>query len=101
MSSLARGFGWMPDVVDFRDWNFEAASSEVSNLLGVLLRMPSQVGPSATAADVRERFCGGEWIVLDQRGLNASPAFAVLGAIEYYKRLASDSPCNLSHLFLY
>ncbi len=90
MSSL-RGFGWLHDPPDFRDYGPER--EEIAELFALV---PAGEEPPAET-DLRDYFLE----VRDQGTLNASPAYACAELYEYFERRAYGRLVSLSRLFLY
>jgi C1A family cysteine protease len=88
----ARGFGWLPDPPDIRDYTVDHPA--VARLLGPLhmaeMRAPSKV-------DLRPYFSPIE----DQQSIGSCTAQAGAGIVEYYQRRAFDKHLDASRLFLY
>jgi C1A family cysteine protease len=99
-----RGFGWIPDFPDLRDYT--ETTKEVREIL-----KPTGLGP--TAGEGRGKARGGaaaasaidlrEWAspIEDQGRLGSCTAHAGAGVIEYYERKAFGRHIDASRLFLY
>ena len=92
---LPMGFGWHPDVPDFRD--FSPNHGAVRELLHLIPdRRESVNDPSCV--DLRDYFLRD---VPDQLGLNASSAYASAALVEYFEYRTHGQIVNPSALFLY
>ena len=88
----ARGFGWLPDPPDFRDYTVD--HPEVAQVLGAL-RVPELSAPSKV--DLRQYFSPVE----AQETIGSCTAQAGAGIVEYYQRRAFNRHLDGSRLFLY
>ena len=90
----AFGFGWFPDVPDFRDYTHHHA--QVQQLLEQLTRRerPSEL---PTRVDLREYFRP----VRDQGSLRCSSAHACVELLEYFQRRVHGDNTSLAVRFVY
>lgn len=95
---IPRGLGWRRDLPDARD--YAPDHEQVAALLSALRRAAPR--PPPAAVDLRGDN-GGEYFtpVDDQGAVDSSPAFAVLGLIEYFERRSMGRTVDASRLFLY
>jgi C1A family cysteine protease len=91
---LPRGFGWLASAPDFRD--FAPQSPQVTEWLRLLGGMDQETA-AASSADLREYFLE----VDDQLELDASPAHACIGLVQYFERRAHGRLLRPARLFLH
>lgn len=102
ISSARRGFGWVPDLPDFRDYT--ERSAEMAEILeGTGILGPGRKGKKARPASLPASCDLRPWCspVEDQLRLGACTAHAGVGLIEYYERKCSGKHIDASRLFLY
>lgn len=95
---VPKGFGWLPDLPDARDYTF--GHEAVLPLLERLKRSRRKSLPDDVDLrrdDEGEYFASPE----DQGPLNCSAAFAVLSLVEYFERRVRGRTFEGSKLFLY
>ncbi len=92
---LPAGLGWRQDHPDVRDYGPE--STQICELLEHLKAKRSSRAARPAKVDLREYFPG----VYDQGKLNASPAHACIGLLDYFECRAFGRIKELSRLFLY
>jgi C1A family cysteine protease len=89
------GFGWIPDIPDYRDFTVE--HPEVRRLLDRLGRDDTEEEPLPARVDLRDHFGPAR----DQRGLRSSSAHACAALWEYFDRRVHGDFTELSVRFVY
>ncbi len=92
--------GWLPDLPDLRD--FVPQDARVTSLIRSCGRSSQPIKRLPAAVDLRRDLnedCS--WPAEDQETANSSPAFAVLGLVEYSERRATGRTLEGSKLFLH
>ena len=94
---IPRGYGWIPDLPDPRDYSY------LSEGVHSLLRSLQPLGPLPDQVNLGVGDEGEVFFtdVEDQGELNSSTAFAVLSIVEYFERRSLGKTFDASKLFLY
>lgn len=89
------GLGWRRDAPDFRDWT--VGSPQAKELLKSIKQKRGTRSKKQQKQDLREYFPP----VQDQQCLEASPAHACIGLVEYFTRRALGKTMPFARLFLH
>jgi C1A family cysteine protease len=103
--SGAKGFGWLPDYPDFRDYTNESTELSLTHQKLGLKRPVKEIlkdmQPKTT--DIPSKRDLRNWCspVEDQKSLGSCTAQAAVGALEYFERRVYKKHIDASRLFLY